>query len=213
MATAPFHGYLAKNAGSHDFRYVLCAETIPTGLDMTASNMRDAVGEWEDTVIWKEDSANIISTTAYSLGAGERCTTWVIPQKGRFEVKFHSALSTARSACRPFSIRGDAPPACWRSHSWTRIGVEEITSGAVHVNAHREAAYWNETLTSGCARLYEMLVHEVGHAFGIGNARLLDFNRHPTNVMHSVMSYKDPSSYCEPQAYEIAAAMALYQSR
>lgn len=216
VGTAPFHGYLGESAGSHEFRYVLCTETIPTGLDMTAQKMKDAIDEWEGTVIWKEGGVNIIATTAYVLGTGERCSTSVIPlKKGRFEVQFRSGHRLL-SACDPLAIRGPGPTACWRSHSWTLRGVQEITSGAVHVNAGRGAAHWNGTLASGCARLYETLVHEVGHAFGIGNAILNplrpELNRHPTNTMHSVMSYKDPSSYCEPQAYDIAAAVALYQS-
>ena len=56
-------------------------------------------------------------------------------------------------------------------------------------------------------------MHEVGHAFGIGNAAGFSFNRHPINTTHSIMSYDDPSNYCEPQAYDIVALMALYQSR
>ena len=57
-----------------------------------------------------------------------------------------------------------------------------------------------------------MMAHEVGHAFGIGNAVGLDFNRHPENTTLSIMSYDAPD-YCGPQTYDIAAIMALYQSR
>ena len=61
VATAPFHGYQAKNAqGSHEFRYVLCTETIPTGLTITNADMKNAVDKWEDTVIWNRSGNNII---------------------------------------------------------------------------------------------------------------------------------------------------------
>jgi hypothetical protein len=53
----------------------------------------------------------------------------------------------------------------------------------------------------------------VGHAFGIGNGTLTDLNRHPITDMHSIMSYESIGQYCEPQAYDIVALMALYQSR
>ena len=39
------------------------------------------------------------------------------------------------------------------------------------------------------------------------------YNRHPINTTHSIMSYKDLSRYSEPQAYDIVALMAPYQSR
>ena len=57
------------------------------------------------------------------------------------------------------------------------------------------------------------IVHEVGHAFGIGNAAGFSFNRHPVNDTLAIMSYASPGQYCEPQAYDIVALMALYQSR
>ena len=45
VATAPFHGYQAKNAqGSHEFRYVLCTETIPTGLTYDRSRYEGCSG-------------------------------------------------------------------------------------------------------------------------------------------------------------------------
>ena len=52
-----------------------------------------------------------------------------------------------------------------------------------------------------------------GHTFGIGNATLTDYNRHPINTTHSVISYTHSTRYCEPQAYDIVALMANYQSR
>ena len=217
VATAPFHGYQAKNArGSHEFRYLLCIETIPEGLLMTATDMLNAVDEWEDTVIWNKSSANIIVSTAHALPAGERCSTRAIPrQEGRFEVKFASKQRIAR-ACNPLAELGigSAPPACWRSESWERIGVGQIESGSVLLNVDRGIAFWNRDLGVGCRKLHEMIVHEVGHAFGIGNARWpAQFNRHPINTTHSTMSYAGLNKYCEPQAYDIVAVMGLYQSR
>ena len=217
VATAPFHGYQAKNSqGSHEFRYVLCEETIPTGLTMTAQDMKDAVDEWEDTVTWNRGGANIIATTAYALPSGKQCSSRTIPPaEGRFEVKFASGFFMGR-ACNPLAVLPgiNAPPACWRSTSWDTRGVQLIGSGSVILNADRGAARWNESVAGGrCARLHETIVHEVGHAFGIGNASGLDFNRHPINTMHSIMSYANLGDYCEPQIYDIVALIALYQSR
>ena len=215
VATAPFHGYQAKNAqGSHEFRYVLCTETIPTGLTMTNADMKNAVDKWEDTVIWNKSGANIIATTDYTLPAGDRCSSSVLPTSPTFEMKFFSDQQIAL-ACNPPAIIGigDAPSACWRSSSWENSGIGLTKRCSVLLNADRGATHWNKTLPSGCARLHETIVHEVGHAFGIGNKIGMDYNRHPINKTHSIMSYKDPNQYCEPQAYDIVALMALYQSR
>ena len=90
VATAPFHGYQAKNAqGSHEFLYILCESSIPAGLTLTAADMKDAVDEWEDAVIWDRGGVNIITTTDYSLPVGDSCSTSAIPpEEGRFEVRF-----------------------------------------------------------------------------------------------------------------------------
>ena len=218
IATAPFHGYQAKNVqGSHEFRYVLCEETIPTTLTMTAQEMKNAVDEWEDTVIWnKGGGVNIIATTAYALPAGERCSRLAaIPVHGRFEVKFASN-TRVRDTCAPPRIFGEGPPGCWRSISWSRIGINPIESGAIHLNAEYMggASYWDGNNASGlCRRLHETIVHEVGHAFGTGNRIGMNNNVHPVNDTRAIMSYANTRDYCEPQAYDIVAAIGLYQSR
>ena len=214
VATAPFHGYQAKNAqGSHEFLYILCESSIPASVTMTAADLKDAVDEWEDAVIWDRGGVNIITTSSYSLPAGDSCSSTAIPiQKGRFEVRF-ATDGEIKGACYPLPWV-KTPHACWRSHSWRNIGVGLIEKGSVLLNADRGAAYWNTDRGSGCAFLKEMLVHEVGHAFGIGNGeKILKLNRHPINTTLSIMSYANTGSYCEPQAYDIVAVTALYQSR
>ena len=214
VATAPFHGYQVKNAqGSHEFQYVLCEETIPMGLTMTARNMKDAVDEWENAVAWDRNGTNMISTVAHALPQNEKCHTGIALPRGRFEVKFVSDLDI-RNACNPIPWETDGPPACWRSSSWERVGVGPIASGTVLLNADRGATHWNGTVAGGhCKKLHETIVHEIGHAFGIGNARWFNYNRHPVNDTLAVMSYANSGDYCQPQSYDIVALMALYQSR
>ncbi len=221
VATAPFHGYHDKNAqGSHEFLYVLCEETIPAGLDMTAQDMKDAVEEWEDAVIWDRNGANIIAATPYSLSDGEKCTTgpsFPLLQnpygEGVFEVRFASNADMNNALCVDIFAFLDLIPGCWRSPSWTDVGIGLMEEGSVLLNAGLGAATWNlEVPGGGCTQLHELIVHEVGHAFGIGSG-LGDLNRHPVNTEHSVMSYQDKDRDCEPQAYDIVALLALYQSR
>ena len=239
VVTAPLHGYQAENSqGSHEFHYVVCGETITS--DVTTSltyphlnrtkgaiitDIQNAVDRWEDGIIWNEGTANIISTLAYTLPHGEDCSDkWVPSEDGRFEVKFWPD-NKIKEACAPHrrladiltfdlvGLGGDGPPACWRSDSWLSYGIDEIESGSILINT-RVGVVWNQLDTSiNCTYLHRMVAHEVGHAFGIGNAIGIDLNRHPKNTTHSIMSYDDQNDYCRPQAYDIAAIMALYQSR
>ena len=99
--------------------------------------------------------------------------------------------------------------ACWASDSWREEGVDQIESGAILFNAGVKASAWNtEYPETGCTYLHHTIIHEVGHAFGIGTPA----RAHPLNRKYSVMSYDDTNLYCNPQAYDIVALMALYQS-
>ena len=73
------------------------------------------------------------------------------------------------------------------------------------------AAAWNDPdgRDGRCTKLSRLVVHEVGHAFGIGRFP----NQHPTNTEHSIMSYRDNAKHCRPQAYDIVAMMTIYQSQ
>ena len=214
ILTAPYHGYIPRNAaGSHDFRYGICSNTVLPGLSLSISAMESAIESWEREVIWNRGGgANIITTTPYSLSGGYVCrpdTTFSLEPK-QIVVKFVSEDYILEEC------RGSSPAiACWRSSSWTDIGMNPIRRGAVLLNADKSLSTWNKVLAGGCTRLAELLVHEVGHGFGIGGVDLFawDWNKHPLNDELSIMSYAADGRYCTPQAYDIAAIMALYQSR
>ena len=238
VATAPFHGYQAKNSnGSHEFRYVMCTATVSSEVTTSPNNpslsrtqlaiieaIEGAVGKWEETVIWDRGGHNIITTESYRLPRGENCKHPLIPgtgvfaeipdEEGRFEIKFVSN-DRIEWACDILDIRDTPIPGCWRSESWETSGIQQIHSGVILLNASLGANHWNASFggADGCTNLHELVIHEAGHAFGIGNRTWFDFNRHPINTEHSVMSYADPDRDCEPQAYDIVALMALYQSR
>ena len=221
VATAPFYGYRPENAqSSHEFRYVVCGETITPSITTSSTNsalnrsklaiisdINDAVDKWEDTVLWYGGGGNIISTDSYALPAGDSCAdrSRGTPTADQNQVVFVSNDELRAAFC----IRGlGVPPGCFRTHRWTNP-FGEIAQGAVLLRASHRANWNTIDKPSGCTFLHQMVVHEVGHAFGIGAAP----NRHPANTTHSIMSYDDPSGYCEPQAYDIVAVMANYQSR
>ena len=212
VATAKFHGYQPDNGlGSHEFRYVICEGTVPAGLKMNIIDMKNAVAKWENTVTWSTGQGNIITTNGYSMSSNyENCERNLYPPNG-VAVKFYSAKEMKRALCINLRSPEGAPPACWRSSSWgAYLSVGPINSGAILVNKNREEAWWKGNNSSGnCSRVHEYVVHEAGHGFGIGSL----FNPHPVNTSGSVTSYDNTGLYCEPQVYDIAALMALYQSR
>ena len=210
VATAPFHGFQEDGR----LRYVICGSTIPAGVNAATDDIEDAISEWEESVVWDEGGGNTIRTLLHLLPMGARCADRQsgTPVEDQFQVAFESEREIRRVCDHPFAESG--PPACWRSPNWFRPHpIDQIERGAILLNAGRGAAFWNNQVAGGCSKLHEQLVHEAGHAFGIGRATFDDVNRHQTNTEFSIMSYANIGKYCTPQAYDIVAVMALYQSR
>ena len=210
IATAPFHGFIRKKVGtkSHDFRYTICEDSIPMGLTNDLEEIKQAIKKWEDTVVWNTGQGNIITTTHYALGDDEECSDREIPLiSRRIQVRFVDEMFMGDTLCGIVS-------ACWRSYSWSTPGVGTINTGNVFINKEYDTGitYWNTLVAGGdCTRLEELLVHEVGHGFGIGSYELSfdpdDYNKHPINKKLAIMSYANSRKYCEPQAYDIVAIM------
>lgn len=59
---------------------------------------------------------------------------------------------------------------------------------------------------SGCSNFYQTAIHEVGHAFGCGQATV-DGSRDV-----SIMEPRRDRLHCSPKLYDVAAMMALCQS-
>lgn len=228
IATGPLYGYQPTNSqGIHEFNYIICAATIPTGVTLTASQIARAIEKWEETV--KKDSSGnsmILTTGAVRStpapdGACEppRSAALGLPiavfPTGHNELMFVSRVTVFRVLC-------GAAPACWRSSTWdttsirARLGtvgsLSSIAKGTILLNASRGAFYWNTLAhNNACKRAEHTITHEVGHALGIG----WPVNNHPENPTLSIMSdgYAHHTRYCEPQAYDIVSVLANYQSR
>ena len=226
IATAPLYGYQAKNfLGSNEFSYVVCEDMIPEDLAAVAgsssqvvADIKAAVGEWEETVKWNLNGVNAITevnviTTRYvSLG-----TTPCVPPSGkpiRNQIMFVDDQDMLVALCF-------LEPLCWRSDTYyldvirmaflEGIGLPTIQPGFIMARESKGSG-WYDTQDTDCSVLHTLVMHEVGHALGIGWPGVGD---HSSNKMHSVMSLSvnRDMEYCRPQAYDIVAAMANYQSR
>ena len=227
IATAPLYGYQPTNAqGAHEFRYIICDGTIPSGVSINATQIAAAIEKWEKAI--KKDSSdnNIVVQTTRDYhhpltppeGACEPpsgvLSTGLFPT-GKNEVMFVDDRAIDMVRC------GTAP-ACWRSRTWDSVyadsllglvgSLPSIAKGTILLNGSRSTGYWNALAhNNACKYVEHTIVHEVGHALGIG----WPLNDHPRNPTLSVMSagYTHHTRYCEPQAYDVVAAMANYQSR
>ncbi len=217
IATGPLYGYQPANAqGSHEFRYVICENTIPSAITASSAiaDITAGIDTWETTVDWKDASGNnIVKTEKYALPAGEKCSGAPIAgirlSPKHNQVMFASNFSMTLAGCI------GPPSGCWRSLTWedsTLVAygsaLSELKKGSILLKSSLGTA-WSTQNSNGCSYLQYMAVHEAGHSLGIGRP----VNQHPTNTTHSIMSYKDSAQYCEPQAYDVVALMALYQSR
>ncbi len=222
IATGPLYGYQPANAqganapGSHEFRYVICENTIPSAVTASSAvaDITAGIETWETTVKWKDASGNnIIKTEKYALPAGDQCAG--VPIVGVRQSPKHNQVMFA-SNLRMMTAGCLGPPSgCWRSLTWqdsTLVAygsaLSELKKGWILLKASLGTT-WSAQNSNGCSYLKYLAIHEAGHTLGIGRP----LNQHPTNTMHSIMSYKDSTQYCEPQAYDVVALMALYQSR
>ena len=126
------------------------------------------------------------------------------------------------------ALCGTISTACWRSRTWDEVyrnsrsrllgvgSLPSIAKGTILLRETRSvggnASDWNDLAhNNACKYVEHTIVHEAGHALGTG----WPANDHPRNSTLSVMSagYTHHTRYCEPQAYDVLAVMANYQSR
>ena len=234
VADHPLSSYRPKNDdGLHEFSFRICSGTRPDGVNLLSSEVAVAVNRWQSAI--KKDSSNgrLLKTTWTTDDVdSETCQPPVVNEgPTRFEgynsILFATDLSMEDAQC---TVEGIAYRACWRSWSQWWIAADgssgeldclpEMEDGTILL---REAltmggdpARWNDLAYEGQCKLSQhTITHEVGHAFGIGITTVDYCEVHPETQELSIMSagWGHYDDYCRPQAYDIVALMANYQSR
>lgn len=80
--------------------------------------------------------------------------------------------------------------------------------------AHRDDILFNHCheLTDSQVFIYETLVHEAGHALGVGKGTSgTGQGKHHSHVTDSVMSYRGSDPKCSPTPLDVLALFAIYQ--
>ena len=231
IATAHLYGYQLH---SH-LAYIVCDETIPTGLDMEAADMENAIKTWSAAVHRSRGNSLISADTLVGPIPEDACEppefrSAIVPDGGN-AVMFVNDKTMEQALCLPkYTLQHTDPRGCWRSRTpldvaWRQIEgslthLLPITPGTILVrNApvpNGLPSEWEAPGRSAACNLSQhVIAHETGHAFGIGRADSGRRDYHPRNSTLSVMSagHVHNTEYCGPQAYDIVTLTALYQSR
>ena len=200
--------------GSHEYRYTLCKGTITTDVAWSrwdtneqgdlvrdaatvaviATDIEAAIEKWETAVRWVANGANIISTTATET---EICT-----DSDSNPVKFISRKGMLRE-CGVEDALGCVP---FRSSDMFLAQTPMRRVGFAPTD-QLERTSW-DVMANGCSYLHKVVLHESGHAFGLGAGH----SKTPQAVMYFSLSGQN-EPFCGPQVYDVVAMMVNYQSR
>ena len=181
---------------------------LPDGFSVdgagTTTSITSIVSGWDSAVVWQRVGGyNIIETT--SNGSTTTCTN--VEERQTFnQVGFHGDTFTNE-------ICGGRTFACWEQ---TGTLEEPAAFGAIMIRGNPPRDYflnlipfspsWSDIISAGCTRLHSTLRHETGHAFGFWHSDFLQ------SIMKSPPNTR-PNDVCGPTKWDVAATMAIYQSR
>lgn len=231
IAMGTIYGFLPKNSsGVHEFTYTFCNATKPPDVNINSPRLMANMAHWgTGSRKGSSTSNNLVAVTSSDTVPDGACGPPTldgvgIPTSGHNAIMFVNDTEMYRVDC---SQDGTRSPSCWRSRSdelsliqqyfGRQLALQPIEKGWIllskDVGGEGNAGYWNFLgHRDACTLAEHTIVHEMGHAFGIGGHLI---HEHPFNSELSIMSsgYEHYIYYCEPQAYDIVAIMANYQSR
>lgn len=153
---------------------------------------------------WTTKSSNIIRSTG---SRSDSCTAYGAtnyPAVGEISRAAHErGYEVACPTARPNS--GAAACARIRIPASSTQTPHRFTSDASITIRRKTESYWNPGGggSGSCSLLFEVIMHEAGHAFGLDHATITD------SVMRDAVG---STRRCTPTSYDAAAIRAIYQS-
>ena len=198
------YGFSSARTNGH-YQYTICKRSFsrsapsPSDREKVAgaweADIESGIESWENGVKWKLSSnRNIIrasKTGSLTTDTGD-CTD-----------------DAESSAVKGFENNMDFRRQCgWNMPDQNRDAVAcgGSASGNISIDLSGGIHIWRPGVktSSGCSDVHRTIAHEAGHVFGISDH---------TTMSGSIMLALPSATTCRPNAYDILAIMALYQSR
>ncbi len=178
IASVPLNGYWSNNRYTYNF----CSSTVPN-TDI----------EWEKEIkagmaLWQTVTDDLVTVKHVNADCDTDDDDDVDKDDTMANAVYITELSEVEKVCK----NPDAIGCAIRTpRNGERTDARILLSNTL-----------TDNVNPGCSSLYQVVVHEAGHALGLGHA-----------ATESIMVSPMPTDLCNPQPRDIVAIKALYQSR
>ena len=164
------------------------------------SSVKGLIAKWDEAVVWQGNGRNIITSDGEFTPNCEE--NYNVAPAQVYLVNDDVMLAV----CRNNITRG-----CWHFSEGAHLTRPAWIPQALLI---RDAPDLNAITTGDCTHFAKTVVHEAGHAWGLGGHNN-DEKRNHAQIAESAMAVEPVrrSTLCYPTAYDAAAIMANYQSR
>ncbi|MCY4474070.1 MAG: fibronectin type III domain-containing protein [Chloroflexi bacterium] len=214
VATIPVFGHMPEG----DYTYVVCENTLPKSTvssNTWVSDIKAGIETWETAVRWINGSDNIVTATPTTYIEGfchlAKHKVWFTSSFNLLACGPTPTVQYLGYLLPPGSTTRTGTLGCMASTAFFAPGDDNpVRSSTIYL--FKDYTSWNPGTPTAtnvtCSYLHQFTMHEAGHAFGLGQS----VNEH-AKASASVMKSGVDKRFCEPQPYDVAAMMALYQSR
>ena len=205
VALMDIDGFQADGEDAGSYRYTICLDETGQGnpsinagswtVGEITTEIRDAFRTWQTAI----GDSTILSVTSDDPTNPIDCEAPEDPSTEN-QVVFLDEIDM-NMKCDSNTALG-----CWLDHGGDLSGGEPFDKQSVMLRASGGGRSWS-VVANGCSQLRTVAAHEAGHAFGIDHPAV------PSSQKRKYLMYENYQPICGPQKYDVAAAMANYQSR
>lgn len=229
LMTFPLHAHWnpPTSTSAPVYEYVLCnvsqtSNHVPAITSKQARQIREALQSWQTATtfsgFWK-DGANELIKVREVQGTCGLNGDLLADNPSLNEIKvFDDRLNQQAENPVCAEVRNVLPHACAKAGNHTIVldKLTRVTNLDIFIGNHLSTEVDAET---GCSQLFNISLHESGHALGIYGDPFYSLERYQSyghsNVVPSVMNFdvSEIGKHCAPTYYDISALVAAYQGR